>query len=326
MFKTLGIVQLAVAPVLVIPAMSGQDRTEAGLDAQLEATLESIEYLGSLRDSARSGDRSALRALERATEAPRDSGPQRSAHMQALSDDIAQLRYSLDKLLEDPSEVAAITAMPPVVVRTLGLVGGAPGTPAAGSPALGAQAGPGAANGTGAVEPGRVAPADRTPGGALALPEGARTMPPSIAGTTPSLPTAAGGLGGTATTGMSDEARRSMEAIVGPLDAVSPSSRRRGTEAVPLEKEGYVADHARLGRLLVRSGRTAEAIELLEGASDGVDARYWLARAYEDADRHAEALELYQAIAADDSAGLVSRHAKHDLEFLEVKRSLGLGR
>ena len=71
----------------------------------------------------RTGDTQALRAIERSTEPARDATPQRAAHLEALQDDIARLRFSLDRLLADPAEVEAIMGMPPSVVRALGLGG-----------------------------------------------------------------------------------------------------------------------------------------------------------------------------------------------------------
>ncbi|MEL6713783.1 MAG: hypothetical protein AAFP86_08420, partial [Planctomycetota bacterium] len=154
MLKAIGAIQLVLAPIFVVPAVTRQDGT-GGIDTQLDATLRSLEYVAGLRNGVRAGDAQALRALDRATEPPRDaSSPQRSAHLQALQDDIAELRYSLDRLLADSTEVDAIMAMPPSVLDALGLSGRprvaidaapegtvAPGAPVTGGPAADAAAG-----------------------------------------------------------------------------------------------------------------------------------------------------------------------------------------
>ena len=97
--------------------MTGQESPAGGIEGQLEATLQSIEYLRGLEVGVRTGDTQALRAIERSTEPARDATPQRAAHLETLQDDIARLRFNLDRLLVDPGEVEAIMSMPPSVVR-----------------------------------------------------------------------------------------------------------------------------------------------------------------------------------------------------------------
>ncbi|MEO1695675.1 MAG: hypothetical protein AAFU73_00175 [Planctomycetota bacterium] len=324
MLKAIGAIQLVLAPIFVVPAVTRQDGT-GGIDTQLDATLRSLEYVAGLRNGVRAGDAQALRALDRATEPPRDaSSPQRSAHLQALQDDIAELRYSLDRLLADSTEVDAIMAMPPSVLDALGLSGRPrvaidaapegtvpPGAPVATGPATGAP------EDTNAPSTGAAAPNAATPG------SGAPTV-----GTTNAVPQATGRVPSTSlagvspTTGLDSAMHRALEGDVGPLDEVSPQSRRRGNEPAPLEGEGFVADPVRLGRLLVRSKRTSEAIELLEGRTDSLGARYWLARAYAEQQRLDEALEHFRELSTNPDGGIYARHAAQDLEFLEFKRSL----
>lgn len=317
MLKAIGMVQLCLAPMFVIPALTGQEAISSDLDTQLEATKQSIEYLVGLRPRVQAGDETAIRALKKATESPRDASPQRDSHITALRDDIAKLRFTLDRLLANPSEVTAIMNMPPSVVRVLGLSGAATATqaaPSAGALTQGvsAQNLPGATPGvpTGAVPTGSTqAPID--PNSSRAI----EPIPPRLAGTTN-------------TTGLTNGMRRAIAGDVGPLDSVTPSSRRRGDEAIALEGENYVADPMRLGRLLVRAHRPAEAVEILERHPDVVGAQYWLARAYQDLDRSQEALLIYRALIAtaesstDKTTGTYARYAAQDLEFLEFKLNL----
>lgn len=83
-----------------------------------------------------------------------------------------------------------------------------------------------------------------------------------------------------------------------------------------------MADPIRLGKLLVRSGRPAEAIEVLEGAPRAAAQRYWLARAYQAQERFAEAIEIFRLLKDDEKAGDFARYAAEDLKFLEFKRTL----
>jgi len=300
---------MSLAPIFVIPAMTGQDSVQSSLDAQLEATKQSIEYLGGLQVSVAAGDPGALRALERATETPRDASPQRAAHLEVLQDDIARLRFSLDRLMADPGEVAAITSLPPSVVRTLGLAG--PAAPQSGS----------TLNADGTVSTPTPAGPTLDANGNPVLPEGApvRTQ---VAVTDPAAarPEQLAGVGNTA--GMSAMMHAAAKGDVGPLDSVSEASRRRGNEPVAIEGEDYVADPVALGRLLVRSGRTAEAIEVLQRHPKLTGARYWLARAYQSQERIEEALTIFRVLKDDPKAGTYARYAAQDVDFLEFRQSL----
>ncbi|MEM1449202.1 MAG: tetratricopeptide repeat protein [Planctomycetota bacterium] len=324
MLKSIGTIQLALGTLLVVPAVTGQDSGARTLDEQLDATLSSLEYLSGLRTSVEGGDDAAMRALVAATEPARAASPQRAARMQTLRDEISRLRYSLDRLLADPSEVTAITSLPPSVLQTLGLGGGAPtpektttesssaGSSPTGVDGIAPQVAPHGARTQPIVQPvapdagtGTSAPITNWTTGASSDPLAAR--PDVVAGTAP-------------TTGLGDAMHSAISGEVLPLDSVSAASRRRGDEALALEGDGYVADPVRLGKLLVRADRPAEAIELLEGSSDGPATRYWLARAYQAQDRLDEAVEIFVALADDDRAGEYRRYAERDLEFLQFKR------
>lgn len=295
---------MALAPVLVIPAVTQQDDHAGGLEAQLEATRSSLEYIAGLRDSIRSGDDGAVRALLRATEPPRSmSTVQRSEFLQELQDDLAQLRYSLDRLLSDPREMNAVMGLPLGVLETLGL--GGPAAERSTSPLL-----PGAGEGGegSPAVPGPLGGGHRTD--TTSPLAGDRAIPTSLlAGTTP-------------TTGLDAHLRAAIDGEVGPLDEVAPTARRRGDEPVSFEGDGFVADPVKLARLLVRTGRTSEAIQLLGTKARTPGERYWLARAYVEQERLDEALEILRSLSADDTNGLYARHAAQDLEFLEFQRSI----
>lgn len=325
MLKAIGTLQLAIAPMFVIPAVTAQEGAAGdtvngqSLSAQLDSTLASIEYLAGLRSAALAGDDSAVRAIVSATEPARDATPQRNAALATLQDNLARLRFQLDRLLSDPKEVSVLTAMPQSVVKALGL-GGSPTTSA--DEPIGALAG---RNGSTAPLPEDAVPTVppgtdvATDSGSLEampaspFPNPLAARPDTVPGTSSILDT---------TTGLDASMRSAIAGDVGPLDFVSDSSRRRGGEAVSLEEKGYVADPIHLGKLLVRAGRPAEAVEVLKKHQTGPEARYWLARALQGLDRETEAIALFRLIADDGTAGIFSRHAAQDLKFLEFKNAL----
>ncbi len=309
MLKAAGIMQLAIAPLFVVPAITGSQESSPSLEDQLEATVNSIEYLTGLRDSVRAGAEGSVTAVLAATEAPRETSPRRAERLTGLSNDIARLRFDLDKLLASPSHVDAIMSLPQTVIQALGLGGaertaldvnlqpsleGQPGTSGAAGPV---QLQSNGEAGSAAVDP-KMAELERAMSGAQ--------------------PTATdrSWAGAHSTVGLDDAMRSAIRSNVGPLDQVASASRRRGQDPVPLEDDGYVADPMRLGKLLVRSGRAVEAIEILQH-EEGPGAAYWLARAYQDQGRSAEALALFRALASDEEAGVFRQHAQHDLTFLE---------
>ncbi len=327
MLKAIGTLQLAIAPLFVIPAITAQEGGDApaingqSLRTQLDSTLASMEYLAGLRSSALAGDDAAVRAIVSATEPSRDASPQRNAAITSLQDNLARLRFQLDRLLSDPAEVAAVTAMPPSVVKALGL--GSSSTTASDDAnamlagrggAITPIAGPTPAPGVPSTEglsgdmTGTTDPASMDP-----TPDPLAARPDQMPGTSSILGS---------TTGLDASMRAAIAGDVAPLDFVSDSSRRRGGEAVSLEETGYVADPIHLGKLLVRAGRPAEAVEILKKHQTGPGARYWLARALQGLDRETEAIALFRLIADDGTAGIFSRHAAQDLKFLEFKSAL----
>lgn len=317
MLKSIGSIQLALATVFVVPAVTGQDEGVTTLEAQLDATLSSLHYLAGLRNSAQAGEAGSMRAIIAATEEPREATPQRTSRLQGLRDEISKLRYSLDRLLADPKEVQAITNLPSSVLRTLGLGGETPTAPTA--VPIGVQG-----TGARAVETPNTTTTPRA-----SAPLGAQTQAPF---------TGAGATGPAAATPYSDAAR--PDVLVGtaptiglngalharimgdlrPLDGVSPAARRRGDEALALEATDYVADAVRLGKLLVRADRPAEAIQVLENAERTPATRYWLARAYQAQERLDEALEIFIVLTEDEKAGEYRVLAERDRDFLQFKR------
>ena len=297
MLKAIGTIQLAIAPLFVIPAVTAQEGMNSkpingiSLQAQLDSTIASIEYLTGLRAAALAGDDAAVRAIITATEAPRAETPERQATITSLQDNLAGLRFQLDRLLSDPGEVAAITAMPMSVVKTLGL---------------------GGSSTSGSTDSMVTMPKKS------ALPSSSGPVPVTagsvrLPGTTPFVGQS---------TGLDAVMRKALTSDVAALDPASESSRRRGAEGVSLEEKGYVADPIHLGKLLVRAGRPAEAVEILKKHQTGPSARYWLARGLQSLDRETEAIALYRLLADDPAAGIHSRHAAQDLKFLEFKSAL----
>lgn len=88
----------------------------------------------------------------------------------------------------------------------------------------------------------------------------------------------------------------------------------------------YTADALRQARLMIRADRALEAIAILEQILRGEDAnpeaRYWLARAYDNAELFSEALATYDALADDANAGKYQERAELDRGFLRLKIEL----
>jgi len=285
MMKSIGTVQLALATVFVVPAVTGQDENVNSLQSQLSATLNSLDYLAELRDRAATGDRAAIGAIVSTTEAPRD--PQRAggSYLESLQTDLARLRFQLDRLLGTPSEVKAIMQLPGSVVRSLGLAG--------------------AAGEQGSTRTDPKAPMNSTSGGT----------------TVPRTP-GAGPLALAGSEGMSPAMLQQINSELLPLDSVTDSARRRGAESVALEGADYVAAPTRLGRLYVRRGRAAEAVTVLETAPKSPARTYWLARAYQSLERYEDAADLYRSLIADPDAADFQRQAERDLKFVDFSREL----
>jgi|GEM_PF-2085742 len=285
MMKSIGTVQLALATVFVVPAVTGQDENVNSLQSQLSATLNSLDYLAELRDRAATGDRAAIGAIVSTTEAPRD--PQRAggSYLESLQTDLARLRFQLDRLLGTPSEVKAIMQLPGSVVRSLGLAG--------------------AAGEQGSTRTDPKAPGNGTSGGTTVL----RTP-------------GAGPLALSGSEGMSPAMLQQINSELLPLDSVTDSARRRGAESVALEGADYVAAPTRLGRLYVRRGRAAEAVTVLETAPKSPARTYWLARAYQALERYEDAADLYRSVIADPDAADFQRQAERDLKFVDFSREL----
>lgn len=285
MMKSIGTVQLALATVFVVPAVTGQDQGVHSLQSQLSATLNSLDYLSDLRDRAATGDKGAIGAIVATTETPRKPERAGGTYLESLRNDLARLRFQLDRLLGNPSEVEAIMQLPGGVVRSLGLAG-APAAPSATAPA------------PGGTTPNGTTGASRPP----LAPPGFDVL--QVSG------------------GMSPAMLQQINSELLPLDSVTESARRRGAEAIALEGAGYVAAPTRLGRLYVRRGRAAEAITILEPAPTSPARTYWLARAYQSLERYEDAADLYRSLLNDPAAADFQHQAERDLKFVDFSRQL----
>ena len=82
--------------------------------------------------------------------------------------------------------------------------------------------------------------------------------------------------------------------------AGSPEKARRAADALPPPPYPDITYSLRVGRLLLETAKSAEAIELLSKASEceatGLDARYYLGVAYEMEGRTAEAMEQFVTV------------------------------
>lgn len=143
-----------------------------------------------------------------------------------------------------------------------------------------------------------------------------------------------GAASGLARAGLTDSEREALRAIhvapEQPRDSAQGSATEPPASAPSTAFENdptYTADAVRQARLLIRAGRELEAIGLLQPFADlageeHVEARYWLARAYDRSQQAELALALYDALAADESAGKYRERADLDRGFLVVKQRL----
>ena len=139
-------------------------------------------------------------------------------------------------------------------------------------------------------------------------------------GATPAVPVAVStrGLGPTEREAL----RRRPQIAPGPGRTDDPA--RRGTRPARAFEDdpSYSADAVRQARLSLRMGRAPEAIGLLAPHTADPHARYWLARSYEAAGLHDEAIRHYDALANDPDGGSHGARAALDRDFLRVKREL----
>lgn len=96
---------------------------------------------------------------------------------------------------------------------------------------------------------------------------------------------------------------------------------RRNERTVALEKEGYSLDDVRRGKLMVRAGRSTEAIAVLQDSTSS-EGQYWLGRAWQDLGDLQRALEIYTALEANEEAGIFQRWAAQDRSLLELRQQI----
>ncbi|MFT7676842.1 MAG: hypothetical protein ACI8QC_000818 [Planctomycetota bacterium] len=97
---------------------------------------------------------------------------------------------------------------------------------------------------------------------------------------------------------------------------------KRSPNVEAFEEEGYSTDDLRRAKLLVRAGRSTEALPVLERMIDTVEGRYWLARAQQGAGKEDLAYEAFKVIEADKEAGEFAAWAKDDRAMIELQRKL----
>lgn len=97
---------------------------------------------------------------------------------------------------------------------------------------------------------------------------------------------------------------------------------QRPEQSVAIEGEGYSLDDVRRGKLLVRAGKPSEAIAILQGKTGSHEGSYWLARGLQDTGDMDGALEIYGALAEDESAGEFQQWAQQEKAMIELRRRL----
>jgi len=119
------------------------------------------------------------------------------------------------------------------------------------------------------------------------------------------------------------------------IEVTNPDAARHGQDLRSFEEdETFSADTLRQGRLLARSARWSEALELLLPHEEDAEARYWISRCYEGVHRYGEAIDLLEDLVAagqpDEEGGVepspearsLARRATYDLRFLQLRREI----
>lgn len=110
---------------------------------------------------------------------------------------------------------------------------------------------------------------------------------------------------------------------------LSPAQRTRAaaggsvpTSPTRFEGAGFTADAVREARLLIRAKRFEEALTTLSALTDSDEATYLRARAHQGLGRTAEALELFRALAAQESEADVVRWSRQEVRMIELRQRL----
>ncbi|MBI5362990.1 MAG: hypothetical protein HZA53_07405 [Planctomycetes bacterium] len=125
----------------------------------------------------------------------------------------------------------------------------------------------------------------------------------------------------TITTGLDDRLRAQLSSGVDAPFVRRDTTARSGAAMPSSAPRDSAADALRQGQALLRAGKAKDALIVLRGVETDVRAKYWMARAFEKLGRVEEAIDLYQAVVKDESAGYLVQRARNDAEFLEWKRT-----
>lgn len=132
------------------------------------------------------------------------------------------------------------------------------------------------------------------------------------------MPPSGSGLSRSLTVGLDPDTRRALSNPGTSHVTQAP----RETKSQPLdgvESDGFIADPLRLGRLLYRTRKYSEALDVLEPLREDASALYWAARSLEKLRRFDEARTAYQALIGREDAPYEARRADEDLKFMEWK-------
>lgn len=302
MMKYTGGVSLALGLVLGVPAMTLGDGLPDSVETALAQTMRSLEVLGALDRELERGGSLPPGALHTVTEAPLAAGQTRDELHAQLRDEVAGLQSQLDarKLASDlslgtngvggaqPFSLQALEESIPLMVQGDGTLESMVDQAAPGlSPTL-----------VKALGSGQYTPRPLSGAGSAGLSAsnttGATTAQPNAPqGGETGKPLPSGGTDGT---------------------AASDTSSTKSTGA-PVS--GYSANPLRQAQACYRAGRYEQGVKILATVEPDVTVDYWRARLLEKSGRVAEAIDLFAKVEAAEDAGALAEAAKREREFAE---------
>jgi len=302
MMKYTGGVSLALGLTLGVPALTLGDGLPDSVETALAQTMRSLEVLGELDGELTRGGNLPSGALHTVTEAPLADGRTRDELYAQLRDEVAGLQSQLDsrKLASDlslgsngvggaqPFSLAALEESIPKMVQGDGTVESLLGHATPGLSPTFVKA-----LGSGQYSP-RITPGAGSAGLSASSTDAANAA-------TSNAPS-----GGAIGTPIS----------MGGADATASTS-TNGAPAPNAPVSGYSANPLRQAQACYRAGRYEQGVKILATVESDVTVDYWRARLLEKSGRVAEAIDLFAKVEAAEDAGTLAVAAKREREFAE---------